>query len=142
MPATTALLQIGLEPFPGYHLRRLRGAGCFGEVWEAEAADGHVVALKFMPTAERRAAVQEIRAIQLIRELSHPNLVHVDQIWSQPGYLVVCMELADASLLDLLEIHQAEFGGPLPPEEVCFLLGPSHCGPALRRQAQQPAAFQ
>lgn len=122
MQATTAHLEIGLEPFPGYHLRRLRGTGCFGEVWEAEAADGSVVALKFMPTTRRGAAVQEIRAIQMIRALSHPNLVHVDQVWSQPGYLVVRMELADASLLDLLEIYRAESGEPLRAREVCFLL--------------------
>lgn len=122
MLATTALLQVGLEPFPGYHLRRLRGTGCFGEVWEAEAPDRSVVALKFMSTTERRAAVQEIRAIQMIRELSHPHLVHVDQIWSQPGYLVVRMELADANLLDLLEIHRAESGRLPEPEQVCFLL--------------------
>ncbi|MBY0524510.1 MAG: serine/threonine protein kinase [Gemmataceae bacterium] len=115
-------LQVGLEPFPGFRLQRLRGAGCFGEVWEAATADGQVCALKFMPTAEGHAAVQEIRTIQMIRALQHPNVLPADQVWSQAGYLVVRMELADASLLDLFELHLAECGAPLPPQEVCFLL--------------------
>jgi serine/threonine protein kinase len=33
------------------------------------------------------------------------------------------MELADGSLLDLLEAYQAEFGTPLSPHDICYYLG-------------------
>lgn len=114
-------LQSGLEPFPGYHLVQLRGRGGFAEVWEATDADGGRVALKFM-LASSGAAPKEIRAIQTIRQLQHPNLVRIDRIWSQSDYIVICMELAEATLQDMLEAYQSEYDQPLPADQVCFLL--------------------
>lgn len=122
-------LQVGAEPYPGYRLRQVLGKGGYGEVWEAESADGPNVALKFMPFSDSMAASRELRAIQNIRQLEHPHLIRIDKVWSQPGYLVVAMELAEGSLADLYVTHFAEFGTPLEQAYACLLL--SHAASAL-----------
>ncbi len=123
---TTALriTSPGLPPdiHPGYRLRRLRGRGGFGQVWEAEAQDGRVVALKFLPCPKGQGAPQELRSVQMVRDLAHPHIIRVEKVWSSPGFLVVAMELADGSLADLLEVYRDEVGTPLPPQHLCPLL--------------------
>src|SRR5262249_36102205 len=114
-------LQAGVEPFPGCRLIQLRGRGGFSEVWEAEATDGRRVALKFMPGSSE-AAPKEIRALQTIRELRHPNLARIERIWSQRDYIVICMELGEATLSELLEAYQTEYNQSFPANQVCFLL--------------------
>jgi serine/threonine-protein kinase len=98
------------------------GRGGFSEVWEAETAAGQRVALKFMATRGGNAAANEVRSIQALRQLRHPNLVRIDQVWCQPGYVVVAMELAEGSLADLLDGYQIEYETPIPPEELCGYL--------------------
>ncbi len=116
-------LSKGIEPYPGYQLAQLLGRGGWGEVWKAvRLADNSCVALKFLPSDTQGSAAQEIRGLQAIRNLSHPNLIRVDQVWSCQGYLVILMELAEGSLLDLLEIYYAEFGVPILPDHLCFFL--------------------
>jgi serine/threonine protein kinase, bacterial len=109
-------------PLPGYRLTRLRGRGGFGEVWEAEAPGDRHVALKYLPCRNSRMVVQELRTLQTLRKLEHPNLLHFDKIWCQPGYIVVAMELADGSLEDWLELHCREFGYALSPSSACGFL--------------------
>lgn len=109
--ATKALsLRDGKPLWEGYHLRRLRGQGAFGEVWEAETATGQLVALKFLPCRDDFSSTKELRNIATVRQLEHPNLMRTDRVWASAGFLVVCMELADGSLADLLHISQAEYG--------------------------------
>jgi serine/threonine protein kinase len=115
-------LQYGLQPFPGYRLLKLRGRGAFGEVWKAETASGQTVALKFIPCQDPLTIAKEIRSLQTIGELRHPNLIRIDRIWNYQNYIVIAMELAEASLLDVLEVYQTEFGIPIVPDYLCHLL--------------------
>jgi serine/threonine-protein kinase len=123
MMAQSLSSRFALSPdlYPGYRLRRLRGRGGFGEVWEAEADNG-LVALKFLPCPRGQGAPQELRSIQMVRDLPHPHLTRVEKVWCAPGFLVVVMDLADGSLADLLEVYQTDLGSPLPPDHLCPLL--------------------
>jgi len=96
----------------GYRLRRLRGFGAFGRVYEAQAPNGSLVALKLIPI-KSSAAVPEIRNVRLVSQLSHPNVVRVEKVWCERERLLIVMELGDGSLQDLAEISQIEFGASL-----------------------------
>ena len=87
-------LNITSDLHPGYRLVRLRGAGGFGEVWEAEKTDGKKVALKFLPcTGVRGGANLELRSIQVVRDLPHRHLIEIERVWCAGAYLIVAMEL-------------------------------------------------
>jgi serine/threonine protein kinase len=111
-----------MEPFPGYRLRRLLGHGSFAEVWEAEDDDGRPLALKFLPAERARATPGELRSLQAVRQLSHPNLIRVRQVWCHLGYVVVAMERADGSLADLQANADLAGNHALGAEHACHLL--------------------
>jgi serine/threonine protein kinase len=108
-------LEAGSVPFAGLKLIQLRGRGGFAEVWEAEDTRGDRIAVKFMASANQTSSVKEMRIIQAIQKLSHRHLLHIQNVWSVPGYIVVSMDLADGSLFDMLDLYQAEYHTPLPP---------------------------
>src|SRR5438045_1938942 len=101
MPQPPVLqLTKGCEPYPGYRLVHFLGKGGWGEVWKAQRlADGKALAIKFLASDTHAAASQEIRALQAIRKLRHPNILQMEQVWSCPGFLAILMELAEGSLL-------------------------------------------
>jgi serine/threonine protein kinase, bacterial len=115
-------LQEGWEPFPGYRLTRFLGRGGWGEVWRATRPDGPDLALKFLPCDSQLAAAQEVRGLQAIRHLRHPHLIHIEQIWCCAGHIVIAMELAEGSLLDLLGVYDSEFGTGILPDHLCHFL--------------------
>jgi serine/threonine-protein kinase len=116
--AESLALQAGAEPFPGYRLLHILGQGGYAEVWAAEH-EGSRVALKFMHNRDPVVAAKEVRAIQSMKEIRHPYLVRIDQVWSLPGHVVFSMELAEGSLMDLLYAYYAEFHGPMEPGPLC-----------------------
>jgi serine/threonine-protein kinase len=118
---TRPVLHAGLEPFPGYCLRHFLGKGACGEVWEAETPNGPE-ALKLMRCGTGKMATDEMRSIQLMRQLEHPNLIRIDRVWAYENYLVVAMELASASLEHLFRSYRAEVGGQVNPRSVCTAL--------------------
>jgi serine/threonine protein kinase len=115
-------LAAGAQPSPGYRLTCLRGRGGFAEVWEASAPTGPPVALKFMPTSNTSTTARELRSVQSFQNLDHPFIVKTYGMWSVPGYIVINMELAEATLLDLMQLYHNDLGQRLEPATLCLYL--------------------
>src|SRR6185369_5460159 len=113
--------QPGTEPYPGYKLQQFLGRGGWGEVWKAIHGN-KVWALKFIPCDTQLVAPYEVRALQAIRQLQHPHLLQMEQIWSCPGFLVIVMEVAEGNLHDLLDVYFTELNAPILPDHVCYFL--------------------
>jgi serine/threonine protein kinase len=115
----------GIEIVPGYRLQKMLGRGGFGEVWQAEGPGRVSAAVKIIDKVEEKAGRKEFRALKLIKDLRHPNLVSITGFWLKdadgrlldsdayideaatsseirPSELVVAMDLCEKSLLDRL----------------------------------------
>ena len=95
------VLRKGMEPIAGYHLISQLGSGGFGSVWKAKAPGGFHVALKFVRLEGREGDV-ELRSLEVIKDVRHPNLLSVVGAWKVEPWLVIASELADRSLDDRL----------------------------------------
>jgi WD40 repeat protein len=95
--SAAAELRPDQEPLPGYRLVRLLGKGGFGEVWEVLAPGGFRVAFKFVSLSGRAGEI-ELQALEIIRNIRHPNLLNIFGTWQTDGWLLIGMELADATL--------------------------------------------
>ncbi|MFO0938032.1 MAG: protein kinase [Gemmataceae bacterium] len=66
------------EPIDGFRLVDFLGKGTFGEVWKAvELASGKLVAMKIINLSHSPSALKEVRALNLIKNLSHPHLIPI-----------------------------------------------------------------
>jgi WD40 repeat protein len=129
----------GSEPIPGYRLVEPLGTGGFGYVWKATAPGDIPIAMKFVPLRGGTAS-RELRALEIIKNIRHANLVCSFGAWHQDGWLIVAMELADRTLMDRLrETRTAGLPG-IPRDELLaymeaaadaldFLNAPQPAGP-------------
>jgi serine/threonine protein kinase len=100
-------LEVGAEPISGYRLVREVGRGGSGEVWHAIDQEQRAVALKFMRLGSRLPG-SEASFLKLLQEIRHPHLLPIFGGWECPGFLVLCMELADFTLMDRFEKETAK----------------------------------
>jgi serine/threonine protein kinase/formylglycine-generating enzyme required for sulfatase activity len=108
-----------LQVVGDYRLIRCIGAGAYGQVWEAEAPGGSEVAVKVIShSLEKRAAQQELAALEYVKRLRHPYLVQTHAYYAQDQRLYIVMDLADCSLNDRVRRCQEEGLPGLPPDEL------------------------
>ena len=91
-------------------------------MWEAESPNGPPVALKFMPSSNMSTTARELRSVQSFQNLEHPYIVKTYGMWSVPGYIVINMELAEATLLDLIHLYHDDLGQQIDPAVLCLYL--------------------
>jgi serine/threonine-protein kinase len=114
-----------MRPLPGFCLGRQLGAGGFGEVWEAVNPDGKTVALKFMDCRTKPSSVisGEIRVLRALRELKHPNIIQLYDVYATSHFIVLSMERAEGNLSDLHQAYLDETGKHVPPDHLLEMLG-------------------
>jgi len=92
----------------------LLGEGTYGKVFKARSVrSGEFVAMKQMKLTDQKEGVPStaIREIALLKELSHPNVVRLQDVFCKPDKLVLVFEFLDN---DLKKYMKAQ-GGKLTP---------------------------
>src|SRR5215471_7816583 len=100
------------EPLPGYRLVEPIGTGGFGEVWKCVAPGGIFKAIKFVYgnlnalDGDDARALQEMKALERVKQVRHPFVLTIEQIQNVGGELLIVMELADKNLHEVLTQYQ------------------------------------
>jgi serine/threonine protein kinase len=120
----TALLTNRTEPIPGYRLIERLGRGGFGEVWKCEAPGGFLKAIKLVygnldvAGEDGKAAEQEKKSLERIKQIRHPFLLSLERYDVIDGQLMIVMELADRSLWDRFRDCRTDNLPGIPREEL------------------------
>src|SRR3954452_23065401 len=111
-------------PLKGYRLIERLGRGGFGEVWKCEAPGGILKAIKLVygnldETGDSgKAAEQEKKSLERIKQIRHPFLLSLERYDVIDGQLIIVMELADRSLWDRFRDCRTENLVGIPREEL------------------------
>ena len=114
-----------IEPLPGYKLIDRLGRGGFGEVWRVEAPGGLQKAMKFvfgdlnnLDDDNVRAAEQELKALERVKNIRHPFILSLEQWKIVNGQLIIVMELAERNLWDRFKECRSLGMPGIPREEL------------------------
>src|SRR5262245_21302431 len=75
-----------------------------------------------MISANTTTTARELRSLQSLQALDHPFLVKTQGVFTVPGYIVIAMELAEGTLLDLHQVYLNNFGQLIDARELCLYL--------------------
>ncbi|QEL13622.1 tubulin-like doman-containing protein [Limnoglobus roseus] len=117
------------EPLPGYKLIDRLGRGGFGEVWRVEAPGGLHKAMKFvfgdlndLEDDNIRAAEQELKALERVKNIRHPYILSLEQWKIVNGQLIIVMELAERNMWDRFKECRGLGMPGIPREELISYL--------------------
>lgn len=103
---------------PGYQMVKRRGKGGFGEVWEAVGPDKKPVAMKLIELENRNAVKAEMRALEMMKKIRHPNILSIHGAGEHDKHLIIILELAERTLGDRLKELTAQGKKGLPVDEL------------------------
>jgi serine/threonine-protein kinase len=125
-PAKIQALELkeGAEPKPGLRLTRRLGAGASGEVWEAITPESNKLALKFIRLQQNLPEMvgNEVRLLTSLRQVQHAHVLRLEDVIGLHDMIVLVMELAKGSLLDLHQFSLQEAKKHLAPKLLVDLL--------------------
>lgn len=112
MPAAQAALMLTKDVIVGDHYRfnRILGRGGFGEVWHSTDLRGNIdKAIKVLTrSADSEEAQKEFESLNIIKKINHPYLLRTESYFVEKDRLFIVMELADATMRDVLKKSQTE----------------------------------
>ena len=73
--------------------------------------------MKFVSLGEQAGAV-ELRSLEILKHIHHPNLLPTFGAWQTNGYLIIAMELADGTLWDRFQEAVAQGLSGIPWQEL------------------------
>lgn len=104
-----------------YYITKALGKGGFGSVWEAEDADGKVVALKVLnpQVLENERVVRKFfHEAMILAKLDHPNICHLLEFFPDgENYAIVMEYVKGIELKKLMTMHN----GPMPFDQALLI---------------------